>query len=360
MMQIVQLTESEYQSYLATQSDYSFLQTPAWGRIKTGWSYELIGFRKTELIGVALVLYKSAPIVSKYKLAYIPEGPILNWDEFDSTALIELAKYLKAKNCFLLKLGPRALLHRYGNADLKAGLADENINLISELKPIETKHSDLKAKLLDLGFKQESSSSFGDVQPRYTFEVDLTRTEQDILDDFNQQWRRNIKKANAAGVTTRIGSVSDLPKFHELYLETAKRDGFAPRSIKYFENYLTQFGKSARLYLAEHDGKVEAATIWVAVGNRAWYSYGASSTSGRELRPSNALQWQMMQDSKAAGFKVYDLRGISASLSAADPLVGLLNFKLGLGGTAVEWVGEFDLVLNKPIATAYALARRIK
>lgn len=252
------------------------------------------------------------------------------------------------------------MLHRYGNAGLKAGLADESINLISELKPIETKNSSLKSKLLALGFKQESSSSFGDVQPRFTFEVDLTRSEQDILDDFNQQWRRNIKKAAAAGVTVRIGNISDLPKFHEIYLETAKRDGFAPRSLSYFENYLTQFGNHARLYLAEHDGKVEAATIWVAVGNRAWYSYGASSTSGRELRPSNALQWQMMQDSKAAGFKVYDLRGISSSLSAADPLVGLLNFKLGLGGTAVEWLGEFDLVLNKPIATAYALARRIK
>lgn len=100
-MQIVQLTESEYNNYLATQLDYSFLQTPAWGRIKTGWSYELIGFKNPELIGVALVLYKKAPILSKYQLAYIPEGPILNWDEFDATALLELAKYLKTKNCFL-------------------------------------------------------------------------------------------------------------------------------------------------------------------------------------------------------------------------------------------------------------------
>ena len=359
-MQIVQLTEDEYLDFLTTQTDYSFLQTPAWGKIKTGWSYELLGFKTDKLIGVGLVLYKTAPILFKYKLAYLPEGPILNWDEFNPATLTELAKYLKAKNCFLLKIGPKAMLHRYSNESLKAGLVDEGIKQISELKPIETKHEQLKQQLFDLGFTQENSSSFGDVQPRFTFELDITRSETDILDEFNQQWRRNIKKAANAGVTTRVGSIADLPKFHELYLETAKRDGFAPRSISYFENYLTALGKSARLYLAEHDGKVEAATIWVCAGDRAWYSYGASSTSGRELRPSNALQWRMIQDSKAGGFRVYDLRGISASLSATDPLVGLLNFKLGLGGTAVEWVGEFDLVLNKLIATAYALARRIK
>lgn len=359
-MQLVKLTESEYQEFLATQLDYSFLQTPAWGKIKSGWSYELLGFKNPELIGVALVLYKSAPIIKKYKLAYVPEGPVLNWQKFDPATLTALASDLKQKNCFLLKIGPKAMLHRYSNDSLKAGLADENIKWISELTPIETKHAGLKQQIVQLGFSQQSSSSFGDVQPRYTFEVDITRSEQDILDDFNQQWRRNIKKAATAGVTTRVADISELAKFHQLYLETAKRDGFAPRSISYFEKYLTEFGNNAKLYFAEHDGKVEAATIWVAVGNRAWYSYGASSTSGRELRPSNALQWRMMQDSKAAGFKVYDLRGISASLASTDPLVGLLNFKLGLGGTAVEWLGEFDLVLNKPIATAYALARRIR
>ncbi|MFM1905729.1 MAG: FemAB family, partial [Actinomycetota bacterium] len=51
-MQIVQLTEDEYLNFLTTQTDYSFLQTPAWGKIKTGWSYELLGFKKDKLIGV--------------------------------------------------------------------------------------------------------------------------------------------------------------------------------------------------------------------------------------------------------------------------------------------------------------------
>jgi vancomycin resistance protein VanK len=359
-MQIVQLSEHEYDDYLASVKEYSFLQTAAWGRIKTGWTYELVGFKDNDLVGVGLVLYKSLPIFNKYKLAYLPEGPVLNWDSFNPDALVALSRYLKSRNCFLMKIGPKAMLHRYSNESLKAGLANESIHSISQLTPVQTSNQSLKREILSLGFKQKTSAGFGDVQPRFTYEVDITRSEQDILDDFNQQWRRNIKKAESAGVVVRIADSSELPKFHSIYLETAERDGFSPRSLSYFENYLTQFGANARLYLAEHDGRVEAGAIWVAVGNRAWYSYGASSTSGRELRPSNALQWQMMRDSKAAGYQVYDLRGISDSLISSNPLSGLLNFKSGLGGSAVEWLGEFDLVLSKPIATAYALARRFR
>ena len=167
-MQLVKLTESEYQEFLATQSDYSFLQTPAWGKIKSGWSYELLGFKNPDLIGVALVLYKSAPIIKKYKLAYVPEGPVLNWQKFDPAALTALTSYLKQKNCFLLKIGPKAMLHRYSNDSLKAGLADENIKLIScqmsagEIGICSKQHSDWIKKWDDIEVKERCTRFFGE------------------------------------------------------------------------------------------------------------------------------------------------------------------------------------------------------
>lgn len=84
----------------------------------------------------------------------------------------------------------------------------------------------------------------------------------------------------------------------------------------------------------------------VTVGDHAWYSYGASSTEGRDLRPSNAIQWRMICDAHHAGARTYDLRGISDTLDPDDHLFGLLQFKLGTGGRAVENVGELDLPIN--------------
>jgi lipid II:glycine glycyltransferase (peptidoglycan interpeptide bridge formation enzyme) len=110
-----------------------------------------------------------------------------------------------------------------------------------------------------------------------------------------------------------------------------------------------------RLYLAHHEGDLVAATTWVRVGQHAWYSYGASSTAKREVRGSNAIQWQMITDALASGATVYDLRGITEGLEADDPHLGLIQFKVGTGGEAVEYLGEWDLPLNPLLYKAFDL-----
>ena len=113
-----------------------------------------------------------------------------------------------------------------------------------------------------------------------------------------------------------------------------------------------------RLYLAHHEGDLVAATTMVQVGAHAWYSYGASSTAKREVRGSNAVQWQMMRDARDAGAAVYDLRGISATLDPDDHLFGLVQFKVGTGGEAVEYLGEWDLPINRVLFAAFDLYLR--
>jgi lipid II:glycine glycyltransferase (peptidoglycan interpeptide bridge formation enzyme) len=86
-----------------------------------------------------------------------------------------------------------------------------------------------------------------------------------------------------------------------------------------------------------------------------WYSYGASSAAKREVRGSNAVQWQMITDALEAGASTYDLRGITDTLDPDDPHVGLIQFKVGTGGQAVEYAGEWDLPLNAALYKAFDL-----
>ena len=115
-----------------------------------------------------------------------------------------------------------------------------------------------------------------------------------------------------------------------------------------------------QVWLARHDGDLVAATIAIRVGTHAWYSYGASSTDKREVRGSNGVQWAMIRHALVAGAEVYDLRGISETLDADDSHVGLIQFKVGTGGQAVEYAGEWDLPINRAIYKAFQvdLARR--
>ena len=109
------------------------------------------------------------------------------------------------------------------------------------------------------------------------------------------------------------------------------------------------------VHLAHHEGDLVAATIGIRVGTHAWYSYGASSTAKREVRGSNAIQWAMIRAALAAGAHVYDLRGITDTLDADDPHLGLIQFKVGTGGQAVEYAGEWDLPLNRLLYRAFEL-----
>jgi vancomycin resistance protein VanK len=189
----------------------------------------------------------------------------------------------------------------------------------------------------------------------------------------NQLWRRNIKKAAKAGVTVSVsttatsGFADDLAAFHALYAHTAERDHFTPRPLAYFRTMFDALSATGpdgpleiRLYLGHHDGDLVASTIWIRVGTHAWYSYGASSTEKREVRGSNGVQWAMIRHALDAGAEVYDLRGITETLDADDPHVGLIQFKVGTGGQAVEYAGEWDLPLNRAIYKAFQLylARR--
>ena len=203
-----------------------------------------------------------------------------------------------------------------------------------------------------------TDEGFAAGQPQFVFQVPLAgRSEDELLAGFNQLWRRNVKKADKAGVEVTLGSADELPAFHALYLATAERDHFTGRPLSYFqrmwEAMQAEDPDRIRLYLAHHEGDLVAATTMVQVGRHAWYSYGASSTAKREVRGSNAVQWRMMRDAAAAGAEVYDLRGITDTLSEDDPHYGLIQFKLGTGGEAVEYLGEWDLPLNRVLFKAF-------
>ncbi len=66
----------------------------------------------------------------------------------------------------------------------------------------------------------------------------------------------------------------------------------------------------------------------------------------------------MIRDALATGAEVYDLRGITDTLDKDDPQIGLIQFKVGTGGEAVEYAGEWDLPLNKLLYRAFDLYLR--
>jgi lipid II:glycine glycyltransferase (peptidoglycan interpeptide bridge formation enzyme) len=368
------ISADEHRAFIAGRSSASFLQTPAWAAVKPEWRAESLGWYDGDrIVGAALVLYRRLPRLKRY-LAYLPEGPLLDWTVDDLDGWLEpMTAHLRSQGAFGVRMGPPVVTRRWSAAQVKEGIADEGVARLGEIAPLERPAAGARVvqQLEALGWRpQVTGGGFSAGQPQYTFVISLVdaegarRTEDDVLAGMNQLWRRNIRKAEKAGVVVSTGGSADLKAFHDLYAHTAERDGFTPRPLSYFETMYDALGAEdpgrITLWLAHHEGDLVAATIAVRVGTHAWYSYGASSTDKREVRGSNAVQWEMIRDAMAQGAEVYDLRGITDTLDPQDPHVGLIQFKVGTGGEAVESVGEWDLPLNRVLYRGFELylARR--
>lgn len=335
----------------------SFLQTPAWALVKSGWQAESVGWldERGRLVGSALVLYRQLPGVRR-SFAYLPEGPGVDWaDPRLDRWLDPLLEHLRGTGAFAVRMGPPLAYRRWTARTLKdaSGPGRRIGDVLPDL--VEPLGSAVADRLREGGWRRcGEDGQGGDAQPRLVFEIPLAgRALDDLWTGLNQEWRRNIKKAAVRDVRTTVEGPETLPAFHELLRVTERRDGFdLGRSLDYYRRQYAALNAEEpgrmRLYTARHNGELLAAhTLLTAPdGGRVWYQTGASADHRREVRPSNALQWRMLCDAKAMGAAVYDMRGVPDGLDPAARAYGLLRWKLGTGGEAVETVGEWELPLQ--------------
>lgn len=359
----------QFKSFVEKTSLGNFMQYPAWAEVKNNWSHDLLGWfsESKEMVGSALILYRKMPYLNKY-LAYIPRGPLIDWESNNVGEWLKpLLTYLKKKNVFTVTMDPPVVNAKWTTPTIKNYLQEIKEQQLSNqtLRNIPPDQTFPRAKLVQeqlnkLGWQKNSGDTeFSSVQPEYVFRLPLRgRSLEEVYAGFHTNWRRNVKKADRLGVRVRVGTVDDLPSFYNLLLTTAERDHFRVRSLTYFQQMYNSLQAEdpsrIRLYLAEDDEELLAATLTVYSNAHTWYLYGASSNNKREKAPNHAIQWKMIQDAHEMGADVYDFRGISSTLDEQDHLFGLLRFKLGFGGEACEMIGAWDFAVNPLLHKAFA------
>jgi len=318
---------SRFNDFIARFPTGDLLQSFEWGDLKArgGWTpIRVYAVRDHMMIGAACLLKRPIPKTRRC-IMYAPRGPVLNTG---NAALVKsFTKHLKQlarkHKAILLKIDP----------------------------PVEIEDTKSEANIIAAGFRPVKTDGFGGTQPKCVMQLDLDKTADELLASFKPKWRYNIRLAEKKGVTVRLDCErSDLGAFYELLSETAKRDGFLVRGIKYFEDMwdiLVPPGYM-RMALTYYEGQAVAGALCYKFGDRAMYTYGASSNEHRNVMPNHLMQWHLIQWAREAGCKWYDFRGVSPHREAAedDHLAGLNRFKEGFSPRFVEYIGEYDLVLS--------------
>jgi lipid II:glycine glycyltransferase (peptidoglycan interpeptide bridge formation enzyme) len=338
-MDIVDISEQNKKEYDSVVTHP--LQSYAWGefRKKTGVKVIRRGFLiNNKLVdGFTLTIHKVPK--TKFTIGYLPKG-----NTPTNEALEDLKRIGKEENCIFIQLEPNVL--KTTNYKL------QTTNLVESFHPLFTK---------------------------FTFVLDISKSEEELMKNFHPKTRYNIRVAQKHNVKVEEQTSDEaFKKYLKLTEETTNRQKFFAHTPSYhtkmWETLRQAQGKpsieglSAHLLTAtynssETNNKDETLASWIlfTFHDYLYYPYGASSTKFRNVMASNLIMWEAIKFGKKKGLKYFDMWGaLGNPPDTKDPWYGFHKFKEGYGATHTEFAGSFDLIINPGMYQLYKVADKAR
>lgn len=374
------------------------LQSYEWGefRKKTGIKVIRKGlFENNKLTSAFQVTIHKIPH-TPFFAGYFPKGNMP-----DKETINELAEIGGKENCIFIQLEPNVICH--------SELGSESPQIPEKML------KQFQHEIFHLGLRPAVHPLF----TRFTFQLDLTQTEEQLLKNMHSKTRYNIKIAQKNGVnveednsneafetyikltnetTTRQGFYAHSEKYHRLMWETLKPQ-FSVLSSQFSDMSSSVIGKPVNRKLENQKQKTEnrkpitehltahllvarytppsqtkfstlnsqlstqilVAWILFVFKDTLYYPYGASSREHREVMASNFMMWEAIRFGKKLGLTKFDMWGaLGPNPDPKDPWFGFHRFKQGYGPEHIEFVGSYDLVTNPFVYPIYAIADKIR
>jgi len=286
------------------------LQSWEWGEFREAWGNKVVRLSNFQII------FSKVPFTN-FKIGTVIRGPKPTKKDIE-----EVINIAKKENAIFVKFEPNVLY-------------DEKL--------------------------EDEIKSFGLVRGRRLFTptsfwIDLTKSEDELLKNFHPKTRYNIRLAQKQGVeVTEDNSDKAFEKYLELTNETSKRQGFYAHTEKYHRlmwKYLKPAG-IAHLLVAKY--KEEIITTWIlfAFKDFLYYPYGASTDKYKNVMANNLMMWEAICLGRSLGLKTFDLWG-------REEGKGFTRFKEGYNPKVIEFIGSWDLVINKPLYYLYRIAEGLR
>lgn len=293
------------------------LQSEAWGSFRRAMGIDVIRLGDWQLT------FHNIPF-TPFTIGYFPKGPAPT-----KKMIEELKKLGRRKSAIFIQLEP---------------------NLIKNCK--------LKIEKFDL------HSSHHPLFTKYTFVLDLTKSEEELLQAMHPKTRYNIRVAQKHSVVIKEDNSNEaFTEYLKLTAETTRRQGFYAHNEAYHTTmwHIMKKAGIAHLFTAAYQGSTLAAWIIFAWQDTVYYPYGASSREYRDVMAPNLLLWEIARWAKSKGYKKFDLWGsLGPHPDEHDPWYGFHRFKQGFNPALVEFVGSYDLVLHPILYRIYTMADTLR
>jgi lipid II:glycine glycyltransferase (peptidoglycan interpeptide bridge formation enzyme) len=310
-----------WDQFVLGQDFYTFLNSWQWGEFQkiSGSEIERLGaWSDNRLVAVILLIKVTA---KRGTFLFCPHGPLLvedlNRDDFFHDFTIEVSIRARKKQATFVRLN--SLL-----ANTK-----KNTELLN--------HNGWKFAPIHM-------------HAETTWLLDLTPSNEELLQKMRKTTRYLIKKGEKDGVTVKQdNSITGQEAFIKLHLRHAQENkhNYTAFTPEYIKNLFTVFKDDLSLKFSEFNGQVQAASIIIFYGKTCAYYLAASDSKERQFSTSYFLQWQSILEAKNRGCKTYNFWGVSPDDNKNHPIHGVSQFKKGFGGEQLDFLHAYDYPLTK-------------
>ncbi len=395
-MIISEINENIFNDFATKHTLKNFFQTKEYGNFMkfSDFSVMYIGaYDNGSLVAASLVLYKTLSAGIKY--GYAPRGFLIDYYNTDLLTRFtrEVKAYFSKRKFAFIKINPE--------------ITFATLDYEKKLKNVNKTNRELIDTLKSLGYvKLKDHLYFESLLPKYTPVIYLPNYNFDLL---NKNMIDTLRNHELSGITLTIGTENDLETFYsfvkgktahplsyykklynafretgkidlvlvaldysmyvkylqkqfayeqvnndrinnefrnnpndpDLYQEKMKSDqlvnqlqfDIAKVNDKMGENPEKQILGSA--LIIKHEGRI---TLFISGCNKDF--------NGIDLK--TYMYYKIIKDYKDNGYLYLDLYGITGDFEDTNPYKDLNDFKLKFEPTVYEYIGEFDLIVNKP------------
>jgi len=406
MLKLKNIDKEKFDSYVKEHKTKShFLQSLSWGefaKIKKGLTPHYLGLinENDELVGATLLLEKRLPMNFTY--FYAPRGFVIDYNKKEIVREMtkRVAEFAKAKKAIFVKIDPDLIKTQFNylneekpnpqyetlfNTLKEAGFKHQGftknfetmqprytfrVDLTQSMDDIEEHFSKTTKQRIAKAIKLDTEVVIGtknDIKEFYHL-MTLTESRKDFI-SYNEDYyetlyeifngnpsskatlflgkvhiNKTIKalEKNLKNINNQISilPIDNLSKSAKAKLtELTKQKENINKEIEKYIEYKKQYGQDITL----------SAHMIIEYGNKAWVLYAGNHNIMSETYVNYNTYYGHLKYCKDKGIEIYDQFGTIGDLSKDNPRLGLHEFKKKFGGDYVEFIGEWDYIINKPM-----------
>ena len=400
-MQIITLNPVDFEAFARNHEYKSYYQTVSYGNVMKaiGFNVHYIGIKDNdELIGASLIVYKE--IYMGKKIAYAPRGILFDYTDKEKTIELgrKIKRLFKRQGFMLFRMDPF----------IPATIRDKNGKTIDINKDINNIMINIKSAGFIF---EKKRLYFEKEHPRFEAIKVIDKDTGTIFRKLDKNIKHKLRRASGCGITVVVDSNKNVNELYEfvkdkgiyskkyleeivknfnnskLYYALLNTDSFVIEAKKRFEreeeinnNYAKRIqsmklGKDstkktkilnkkmdsdrlldvykADLVLAtdllrDHPkGLLIAGCLTVEYEGTSYMIADGYNKNLGHLDANYLIKWFIIDDLQNRGIKYFNMNAISGNFTKKNPYKHLNEAKLGFNVVPREYIGEFNLILDR-------------